>query len=110
MNIDATAWACEALLSVLAMVGHDNIQTAERSFNNAKSLLTTRRVLTFKADYRNNAEVLEKPLQKPMLLKAMATGISADGIITPDEIELLRAVAVLLDCPIPPLLNQQKFI
>lgn len=119
LNIDATAWACEALLSVLAMVGHDNIQTAERSFNNAKSLLTTRRVLTFKADYRNNAEVLEKstdllknlkPLQKPMLLKAMATGISADGIITPDEIELLRAVAVLLDCPIPPLLNQQKFI
>ncbi len=40
----------------------------------------------------------------------MAICINADGVVTPEEAELLRAIASLLDCPIPPLLNQQKFI
>tara|TARA_R110000824_G_scaffold336_9_gene2207 strand:- start:4765 stop:6666 length:1902 start_codon:yes stop_codon:yes gene_type:complete len=119
VDIMSAAWACEALLSVLAMIGNDDEDAAETSFNNAQSLLTTRKALRFRADYKNNTEVLEKstdllkslkPLQKPMLLKAMAACISADGIITAEEAELLRAVASLLDCPVPPLLNQQKFI
>ncbi len=46
-----------------------------------------------------------KPLQKPALLKACATAISADQIITANEHELLRAFADSLDCPMPPLLS-----
>lgn len=43
-----------------------------------------------------------KPLQKPALLKAMATAMARDGVIEAEEIELLRAVADSLDCPMPP--------
>lgn len=45
-----------------------------------------------------------KPLQKPAILKACASAISADQIITANEHELLRAIADSLDCPMPPLL------
>ncbi len=45
------------------------------------------------------------PLQKPQLLKAMARCIEHDGEITASEAELMRAVADILDCPMPPLLK-----
>jgi len=44
-----------------------------------------------------------KPLQKPRLLKAMVECIQHDGHISSAEDELLRAVATILDCPVPPL-------
>lgn len=44
-----------------------------------------------------------KPLLKPRLLKACAAGIAADGIATPGEQALFRAVAEIIDCPMPPL-------
>ena len=44
-----------------------------------------------------------KPLQKPALLKACATCINADGRVTVAEMELFRAIADTLDCPMPPL-------
>ncbi|WP_250464441.1 M48 family metallopeptidase [Microbulbifer litoralis] len=43
------------------------------------------------------------PLRKPALLKAMAATAAHDGIIEAREVELLRAVADSLDCPIPPI-------
>jgi Zn-dependent protease with chaperone function len=119
IHLNNAGWACEALLSVLSMAGHDDEKTAEAAFNHAQSLLAMPQPLKFRAEYENNTEALEKatdllihlkPLQKPRLLKAMASCINADGVVTPEEAELLRAVATLLDCPIPPLLNQQKFI
>ncbi len=45
-----------------------------------------------------------KPLQKPALLKACTSCISADGKLQPIEVELLRAIAATIDCPMPPLL------
>ncbi|GJM14204.1 MAG: Zn-dependent protease [Pseudohongiella sp.] len=45
-----------------------------------------------------------KPLQKPALLKACVSCITADGKIQAIETELLRAVAATIDCPVPPLL------
>ncbi len=44
------------------------------------------------------------PLQKPALLKACVACISADKNVLPIEVELLRAIAATIDCPIPPLL------
>ena len=119
VDLNAAGWACEALLSVLSFIGNTDEEKAETAFNNSQIQLKLRKPISFKTEYRNNTEVLEKatdllknlkPLQKPRLLKAMASCINADGIVTPEEAELLRAVACLLDCPIPPLLNQQKFI
>ncbi len=119
IDLNTAGWASEALLSVLSFIGNTDEAKAEAAFNNSQTQLNLRQPISFKAEYRNNTEVLEKatdllknlkPLQKPRLLKAMACCINADGIVTPEEAELLRAVASLLDCPIPPLLNQQKFI
>lgn len=45
-----------------------------------------------------------RPLQKPALLKACAACILADEKVMPVELELLRTVAAILDCPMPPLL------
>jgi uncharacterized tellurite resistance protein B-like protein len=45
-----------------------------------------------------------RPLQKPQLLKALARCIEHDGRISTGEAELMRAVADILDCPMPPLL------
>ncbi|WP_193165947.1 M48 family metallopeptidase [Microbulbifer hainanensis] len=46
-----------------------------------------------------------RPLQKPALLKAMAATMTHDGVVEAEEIELLRAVADSLDCPMPPVLG-----
>lgn len=45
------------------------------------------------------------PLQKPLLLKACAKAIVADQNITAAEVELFRAIADLIDCPMPPLVG-----
>ncbi len=45
------------------------------------------------------------PLKKPLLLKACAKAIVADQQITAAEVELFRAFADLIDCPMPPLVN-----
>jgi hypothetical protein len=44
-----------------------------------------------------------KPLLKPRLLKACIVTIQNDKAIKPLECELLRAVAAIIDCPVPPL-------
>ena len=44
-----------------------------------------------------------KPLIKPQLLKSCAVAITGDKKITPRQVELYRAIASILDCPMPPL-------
>ena len=44
-----------------------------------------------------------KPLQKPALLKACAIIIAADGVASAQELEVFRAIAATIDCPIPPI-------
>ncbi len=44
-----------------------------------------------------------KPLEKPAFLKACAAGIAADDRATIEELEIFRAVAESIDCPLPPL-------
>ena len=110
---------CQVLLSVLATTGNADEQAAAHGFNKALSELAMDRPLSYDrvlgADLGQLEKAIDKlnhlkPLQKPRLLKAMAACINADGVVTPEEAELLRAVASLLDCPIPPLLPGQRFI
>jgi hypothetical protein len=42
------------------------------------------------------------------LVGACAATICADGVATVEEAELLRGVADLLDCPMPPILAGQR--
>jgi tellurite resistance protein len=42
------------------------------------------------------------PRTRQRVLAAVLATIRADGRIAPDEIELFRAIAAALDCPLPP--------
>ena len=48
---------------------------------------------------------LLKPLLKPRLLKACLIVITQDQKFSPDEMELIRAIGDVLDCPVPPYLG-----
>ncbi len=48
------------------------------------------------------------PDERPALLNAMVRCIVHDGTVSVAEAELMRAVADLLDCPLPPLLAAQR--
>jgi hypothetical protein len=56
------------------------------------------------------AEALERlrhlqPFQKPRVLKACVETAAADGKFRLAEMELVRAVAATLDCPLPPVIG-----
>jgi Zn-dependent protease with chaperone function len=116
---EGLAKECEVLLSILASAGHTDTAEAASAFQAAEKYLEMKKDLSFKAELGSDTVALEKaldrlihlkPLQKPLLLKAMVSCINADGQVTAEETELLRAVGSLLDCPIPPLLPGQRFI
>jgi Zn-dependent protease with chaperone function len=46
------------------------------------------------------------PLQKPLFLKELLAAALADGTLHIVEAELLRLVGAVLDCPLPPLLDE----
>jgi Zn-dependent protease with chaperone function len=101
------------LLSALANVGQQG--TAERQFayDQGRSALGWTEPLPplFLAE-KTDLNAVDKALNeiaaaspnlKKQILTACATCIGADGQITIEEAELLRAVADALDCPMPPL-------
>ena len=49
--------------------------------------------------------VQASPAIRKVVLAAGSDAVAADGVVEPDEADLLRAVADSLDCPIPPLLD-----
>lgn len=103
---------CQQLLSVLAYAGAKTETEAQTAFQRATeslrfeslSLLPKNAVKIAKVDEALNKLNLVKALQKPQLLKAMSQCILSDGEVTLVEIELFRAIADGLDCPVPPLL------
>ncbi|MFJ3052577.1 M48 family metallopeptidase [Pseudomonas nitroreducens] len=102
--------ACATLLAFLARVGETSDLQTEQAFADAWSGLPfVPRPLPGAASLRELETALKqleqlRPLQKPQLLKALARCIEHDGRITAGEAELMRAVADILDCPMPPLL------
>src|SRR5690606_20569367 len=107
-------------LSVLAAVGQTDVAARDATFAAAARYLNEEAGIELTAPKRavSLAQLepalerlrLLKPLQKPLLLKTMARCINTDGRVTPSEAELLRAVAAILDCPMPPLLSGQSFL
>ncbi len=110
-NLTHCRESCEVLLSILAHSCRQDGITAADAFNQgAKKLDISTTIIavssiSFEALNKALDElVLLKPLQKPALLKACAACITADKEVAPIELELLRAIAATIDCPIPPLL------
>jgi len=109
---------CTNILTILAIAGNPDEGSARDAFNRARNVLDLGPI-AFRESLGVDTGALEQafdqlnvlqPLHKPRLLKAMVTCINADGHVSPEEGELLRAAGTLLDCPIPPLLPGQRFI
>ncbi|MDQ7727611.1 M48 family metallopeptidase [Halomonas sp. SpR8] len=104
---------CQLLLTVLATAGQDNPDEINAALSAAESELPFALTATDDiGDMRALSLAVErlrrlKPLHKPALLQAMARCIEHSDRILPAEAELLRAMADILDCPMPPLLSDE---
>ena len=102
--------ACIMLLSVLWYAGH-NDDARREGFRQALGelglqgdLLERSAISLQQFDAALDTLNALYPLKKPALLKACAKVIALDGRVTAIESELFRAIAEILDCPMPPLL------
>lgn len=109
--------ACEALLAALAHVGHRSDEAIRGAFR--AGLARFPEVNAADADFRDPAPVSPQTLDRALrqldrarpklqrqLIEACAHCVLHDREVTPQEAELLRAVAIALGCPLPPFLPQ----
>jgi Zn-dependent protease with chaperone function/uncharacterized tellurite resistance protein B-like protein len=100
------------LLSMLARVGHEPEQVGHAfEIAAAKVPGVTPRLLSANecsfAQLDNALRNLRRSSERRRgeLLDACATSVAADGIVKVREAELLRGIADLLECPMPPLID-----
>ena len=104
------------LMTVLSQVGASSKSDADEAFTQVMRYFTGDNVTPAdKSEFTPDrlSEVLNKlsalsPLVKQTLISACADCVLQDGKVMPAEAELLRATAVSLDCPMPPLLPDVK--
>ena len=109
-SAEAAAQPVAIVLSMLAYVGQDRSEDIERAFRaGAQNLpgqaaLVAQQGCTFKAFDAALAELAQaSPNVKRQIVAAVTACIAADGQVTLEESELLRAVAAALGCPVPPM-------
>ena len=116
VDLNVCADECRILLSALAQTGYSSVDQARAAFAAGAQELGLAKTIELDWNKTPDIAVLEqvlgelknvRPLQKPRLLKAMALCIQHDGKVSSEEGELLRAVAAVLDCPVPPLSSSQ---
>lgn len=101
------------LLAVLAWHGHDDAEAARRAFQTGVARLAPQAAVRYAppADVPAALDAVWPaldaldPAGKALLLDAMVVAASQDGRMSVGESELLRTVALLLHCPVPPLLD-----
>lgn len=102
-----------ALLSALARAGQNDQAAAAQALQSAWQGLAFEQPQEIRRDLEeligletalNRLRHL-MPEERPALLDAMTRCVMHDGVITVAEAELFRAVADLLDCPLPPFLS-----
>jgi hypothetical protein len=102
------------LLSMLSHTGHEEPE-ARQAFALASKLVESAKPVWFPRSECKLSE-LEKGLKllrtaspklREQIVAACTVAVCADGKVRPGEAELLRGVADLLDCPVPPVLAGQ---
>jgi Zn-dependent protease with chaperone function len=98
--------------AVLSLVAQASGGDAQAAFGAPAAALgiATQPLPRERLTYAGIGEALEKlrllaPLAKPRLLKACMDCATADGRLRIAEVELVRAIAATLDCPVPALLS-----
>jgi len=103
----------ELLLSVMAYASDQDQNEIEAAFSAAVNKLEIRGLQLIAKNQISLSDLDKalqklanlKPLEKPKLLVACATCVEHDQIISPVEVELLRAFADVLNCPMPPIVT-----
>ncbi len=106
---------CVNLIAALAQAGSDNAENVTYAFRSGLFRLPNASQQTIPAhappanlgDVRQGLEQLRQvtPKLKQAIVDACAYTVMIDQTITLPEADLLRAIVILLDCPIPPFLN-----
>ena len=98
------------VLSTLARVGHDSREKAEHAFraglagaDQTGSMAPKEECTLRKFDKGLDQLAQASPGIKRRIMQACTACIAADEIVTVRESELLRVVAAVLECPLPPL-------
>ncbi len=113
LDLDQTKQACAVVLSLLVHAGKQQGVSKEDVFAIAREKLAGLDIALLPVEalkLENVSASLDQltqlaPLKKPFLLKACAKAIVADQQVSAAEAELFRAIADLIDCPMPPLVN-----
>lgn len=116
LSLKQLADECRLLIAFIAHSGHDSAAAAQSAFDagfnslglGPRFFMARGSIQLPDLDAALNRLKNLKPLQKPVLLKALARCINHDATITVTERELFRSVADSLDCPVPPLLPGQS--
>ncbi|MGK7889791.1 MAG: M48 family metallopeptidase [Leptolyngbyaceae cyanobacterium] len=112
-----TVWQdCLTLLSGLANVGHGDLDQATMAFRSGAERLPEASKHGIPAQppasgissigKSLNQLATASPKLKQAIVDACAHTVLMDGQVTVKEAELLRAIVISLDCPIPPFLEQ----
>ena len=112
-SVEQVAHECATLLSLIARAGHREDAAAEDAFkagcaklgSDVGCLGLAREAPTLSEAARTMAKLSETtPKIKKLVVEASAAATGADGAVTVEEAELLRAVFARLDVPVPPVL------
>lgn len=113
-KIDALQEDASVLLSTLAALGHrDDAAAAREAFRHGASQIEGRTWATLaplpleqcgldRIDRALDRFAEGTPLVKRQIIHACGRAVMADGQVTSDEAELIRAIADAIGCPIPP--------
>ena len=114
-NLDSAWDDCQIVLAILARIGHKKPDAAFYAFTSGlaclpganKRELPKRLPMVKLNDLGQSLSKLEVavPKLKQTIVEAAAHTVLLDNTVTPREAELLRAVVITLDCPIPPFLE-----
>ena len=115
-SVDPIWQDCLTILSGLANVGHDTLDAATDAFRAgvqrlpgaSKRVIPSQPVASDIPKIGKSLKTLTKaaPKVKQAMVDACAYTVLIDGDVTVKESELLRAIVISLDCPIPPFLDR----
>ena len=96
------------LATALGALAHLTVEDTERAFTRGAEMLDLPLVLPDVADLEMSAfgAAIDNlaacfPLLKIPILKAMAAVAADDGVISDNELTLVKAIAAVMDCPMP---------
>jgi Zn-dependent protease with chaperone function len=109
-KVDEVAGDAQAVLSLIAHASQGDTEAAHAKGRAILGLAPPGPLALAELDAARIVEALERlrhlqPFEKPRVLKACVEAAAADGQFRLAEMELVRAVAATLDCPLPPVIG-----